>query len=130
MLWDHQSCADAEPQRVDRTAGVVLKPVAVHSGFFWVQASPGGLAFMDAWLGEAYNASSLMDVWEQLSFTKLVWRKPPLLRCCPVALCDSPGIAGTSGLLRSGQLCSTAIAGDDRVSGDLGPHMTTTGWRC
>jgi hypothetical protein len=40
---------------------------------------------MEAWLGEAYNASSLMDVWEQMSFATLVWQKPPLIRCLAFA---------------------------------------------
>ena len=52
-----------------------------RSGFFWIQCSPNGLAFMEAWLAAAYAADSLMDVWEQLVFGNLIFTTPPTVRC-------------------------------------------------
>ncbi len=58
-----------------------LRRMCSRSGFFWIQCSPAGLAFMEKWLAAAYAAGSLMDVWEQMVFGTLIFTKPPTIRC-------------------------------------------------
>ena len=59
----------------------------MRSGFFWIQCSPAGLAFMENWLAAAYAADSLMDVWEQMVFGTLIFTKPPTVRCAYLPGC-------------------------------------------